>query len=366
MGTGRKEADVQAYLYMTRKEVHSLLENPPVFKVDKGNEHEKKKIQSRLENRQNSAKQELLSDPTNLFIVDTESNRIHDRTCAVGKALPYEKFRMVKEYDNSFKKCSECSFKAAVRSLLVNQDEHQEVLKILHKTEIELQHLLMLIQHGAKIKFITYKLLELHRGEERWRLEKSGRGSFTLYHNSYVIINGTREFTGEFHVQRLRGGHSADNIIREIIGYNSDFHVQKALAIEAALYKKALEIAPDNDILRPEPLGNIFRKPIALRVKNKGILFDYYYCMDCAEGCLAEVFKKKKILYKILSDAKGSETAYRLVYCKIPKWSRKKMSVVFNYLKKEMFGYHHFDGYIGIQTVMKHLDALEIGYEAGI
>lgn len=320
------------------KSIEYALHHPPEFKVDRNFEKEKEKIEEKLsrpEREEKEWKQTFLQVQTNRFIVDTEENRIHDRSCQRARNLSKERFTMREDFDGKLKKCEDCYFKAVIRQMTEKPEEYKKILELLEYVAVK--DLERLMEGGAVIRYVTYNTLEIQHGEDRWRLEKNSKRNFALFHNSYILEESRRRFTGKFHLQQMKREYTFHNDVAEILGYNSDFHIEQALEINRNTMKQALDTAPENHLLYPTPATVTFYWPTVRRIRRKGILFDYFMYVDCAEDFAPAIFQKRKIrLYK-LHELTGISDGYKLVFCKIPKWQRHLVFAAVSDVKRAMY-----------------------------
>lgn len=337
-----------------------VLEHPPAFKVDRNYEKEKTRIEEKLTRpaREEGAwKQMWMQVQSNRFIVDADTRIIHDRSCQIGQALPREQFSMIEDFDPSLKPCKACRTKAVIRQLTQWPEDYKDVLNLLESCEIEFGDLMLLLRKNVKIRYVTYNVLELRNGEEHWRLEKLNRDRFELYHNSYILEESRRRFTGKYHPQKVKGKHNFHNTIMEVIRYNSDYHIKKILELHDQMLDEALEQAPDNILLFPTPATVLFSLPTIYRIRGKGILFDYYMYVYCKENYADTVFKKRKIFQKKLYERPGITTGYKLVFCKIFKFQHSRVFSAINEVKKLMYKKHYRDGHIVMEVANQYFTA---------
>lgn len=333
------------------------MEHPPVFKVDRNYEKEKGRIEEKLtrtERKTGAWKQELLQIQANQFIVDTLTGVMHDRSCPEGRNLPREQFSMIEKYDASAKLCKVCRQKAVIRQLTQWPEEYKAILTLLESCKIDFADLKRLQERKVSIRYITYNTLELQKGEDRWRIEKLDRDRFSLYHNSYILEDRRRRFTGKFHQEKISGSNDFHHIIMPILRYDSNFHIDKPLEVDRKSMDQAIELAPDNELTRPMTSAEAFYMPTVRRVAKKGILFDYYLYVDCGDDYGPEVFRKRRIWSIRLYELAGGDSGYKLVFCKIPKFQRRHIFTAMNDVKRQMYQNKYKDGYIVMQTAERY------------
>ena len=349
---------------MRQKDIFSVLDNPPVFKVDRALEREQERLKSKLyvDGVERGRKLELMSDKTNRYIVDTEAGIIHDRTCSAGKALPVHSFTMRPDYENGLKRCKHCEFQLLIRRLATYDEEYQNIRDMLKDPAVSLKDIVLLAENNVRIRHIKYNLLELNAEGEHWRIEKQG-SCFLLHHNNYQFINGRKVYTKGFHLQKTRGKtfhHAADEMLR----YNPYYHVIKAERAEKTELDKALKQAPENDILREEAPNITFNYPIAFRLRGRGIVFDYFVYLDCEKDFSAEICGENKLLYRRLSEADGKESCYKLIICKVLRWQRKRFLDILVRTKKRMYREGYIEGYAGVGAIRRYFGNIGIELES--
>ncbi|MBR4862656.1 MAG: hypothetical protein IKU09_10705 [Firmicutes bacterium] len=337
-----------------------VLEHPPAFKVDRNYEKEKARIEdkvTRTERKDWAWRQELMQIQSNQFIVDTLTGIMHDRSCPEGRNLPREQFSMIENYNASAKLCQVCREKAIIRQLTQWPEEYKAILTLLESCKIEFADLKRLQESKVSIRYITYNTLELQKGEDRWRIEKLDRDRFSLYHNSYILEDRRRRFTGKFHQEKISGSNDFHHIIMPILRYDSNFHIDKPLEVDRKSMDRAIELAPDNQLTRPMTSAEAFYMPTVRRVAKKGILFDYYMYVDCEEDYGLEAFRKRRIWSIRLYELAEGGSGYKLVFCKILKFQRSRIFSAMNEVKRQMYQKSYKDGYIVMQTARRYFAA---------
>ena len=339
------------------QDIFQLLENPPEFKVDRNYEKEKDRVEERLtrtERRDWAWKQEILQIQANQFIVDTELQLLHDRSCPEGRKLPRERFSMREDFDPSLSMCETCRKKAVIRQLTQWPEDYKEVLNLLDCRRIDIDDLVRLVRSNVTVRYITYNTLELQKGEDRWRLKKLDEGRFELYHNSYLLEDCRRRFTGKFHQEDLRGKDDFHHVSSIVVHYDPNFHIAKALEVDKKNMDQAIEQAPNNLLFYPLTAAETFKKPTIRRAKRKGILFDYFIYVDCDADYAQNVFRKRRIWSIRLHELAGISGEYKLVFCKIFKFHRCRLFPAMNEVKNHMYKKHCYEGYIIMQAAGRY------------
>ena len=214
----------------------------------------------------------------------------------------------------------------------------------------------LLMQKNAVLRYVTCNTLEIQVGTERWRMERMGKEEFRLLHNSYLIVNYQRyAFTKKFHEQLIQGEPTFHNVVKRILSYDSEYHVQKLSRTDECEFNRGLKLAPENELLRPETEAETFRYPTMARVKGKGIWFDYYTYIDCTGMFAQKAFIQQNIRIRQLLELPCGATDYVLICCKVPKWQRRRFRRAMEEVKTCLYSCGYQRGFVAMEVVVQFL-----------
>lgn len=151
--------------------------------------------------------QSLRDNPDVLFIRDTKTNILHDKSCEDLDKIPFENLEvfqgsLIEEYHY----CRHCRDRSHIRLACGDDFKHFSMYKRFLKdgglSEYEIECYTR--QNDFHMRLVGSDTLQIKANEDTWQIIKTRKHRYTLMHNNYCISDaGERLISGnkEFHVQ---------------------------------------------------------------------------------------------------------------------------------------------------------------------
>lgn len=148
-------------------------------------------------------------NPDILFIFDTKTNTIHDKTCEHLNRIPMHWLKPFEGYLLGINYCDNCREYLHIRLACGDDFKRCNVYKyFLHKGKLSQSSLENFVRHrNFRMRLISPESLEIKVNEDTWIINRDGDGSYTLMHNNYFKLDDGNRIVSEgrnakFHLQR--------------------------------------------------------------------------------------------------------------------------------------------------------------------
>lgn len=355
------------------KDIFALLEDPPEFKVDRDFEYFKKRLENipyveecKRAERERIREKEMFAEKRKSrmntsqlrYAYDTRKKVLHDRSCRWVSKIPDEFFEMCRDFDHGMNLCRKCHIRMLIRACIDDQEDVELAEQILRRLYAKREDMVSLLNRkNVEIRCVSNRSLEVKLNDDTWRIvapRKEGE-ELTLLHNNYRIEDGKRIIERGFHRQCINGRKSFKAASRIIVDYKAQFHIEEIYRSSGSGKSESdmyLEMAPDNDVQIEQ---DNFNRPTAVRLRRFSLISDRYMFIDTKAKHHENVFRKRKLRYKVIYESYCDDFAYGVVICSIPKWYRSKMFAAINNIKRDMYKEGHGRGYLCGICMIRHL-----------
>lgn len=152
-----------------------------------------------------SKRASALADNKIRFVYAKSDRYIHDKSCELVEKIKYWDFGATEELVPDRELCLHCKRKIYIRNAIKSDTKHFGWYQRFFEKGRAGSRVLENFLYGTDIKLHMDSIDELivKCKEDTWKISMSSQGTYTLYHNNYVMLNEEERYiTSGFHVQK--------------------------------------------------------------------------------------------------------------------------------------------------------------------
>lgn len=143
-------------------------------------------------------------DKKKRFVIDKNTNTIHDILCNKVPKIPGEAIECAEEVDETLTICKSCQRKLYVRSAIKDDENFQWYLDFFDEGPLSTNQIKgSLFKYKAELKKLSNTELQVKYNEDTWIFQYVKRNRYNLFHNDYIVVSDTeRKILPSFHRQK--------------------------------------------------------------------------------------------------------------------------------------------------------------------
>lgn len=205
-------------------------------------------------------RQRMMSDEAVKYLYSKQGGQFHDKSCLKAQHIPDEELGYSEKYLSNISQCPLCAVKAYVRlgaKDFYNYPLYEKLFQRMRFTPVLLRR--MYVNEKMRTS-ASSNGLTIWGKEDSWRLEFwDGSDTMRLMHNNYYPLpDGTRIFTGGYHIQAEQA--TANYAFTAISGYTYAGHKVAMLKREQEQFALKVDVLPEGSSVEKGNLSGAKKK----------------------------------------------------------------------------------------------------------